>query len=126
MSCTAYQDFRANTKLNILTFSFLSKEDRDNLILVDKAWRIFKLEFEIQNYQALEARIQKKEAIFLKDGYGIHKEILLDVLGDGGSKIAYQLQGRQSQTLLLPNITINPLYIIRKWRGMVFEEVAMS
>lgn len=124
MSITPYQAFHEKN-LGILAFPFLFPEDRESLGQAAKAWRNAKLGFEVQGYKSLQDRIEGEKAIYMADGPGLHQEMLLDVLGAGGSKKAIALQ--EGRALMVPNMDADSMYaIVIRWKRMVHEEVAMS
>lgn len=106
--------------------TFLSNNDRNNISQVNKLWREIVKTFDIQCYLLLNTKIcQKNSILYITDKTGPHQEMLLDVLGAGGSKKAIQLEG--GKALIIPNMSANSISSIEAmWKKMVYEEVAMS
>ncbi|MFW9879174.1 MAG: hypothetical protein ACFFG0_39345 [Candidatus Thorarchaeota archaeon] len=121
---TPYQEFHEKN-LGALIFPFLFQNERNNLGLVDRTWQRAKIIFEIQGYQILKNRILSHEAIYITNGSVMYQEILLRIIGCGGSKKAIELcNGR---ALMLPSMYVDPMYnIVMRWKRMVREEVIMS
>lgn len=124
MSVTCYQNFHQKN-LGVLISPYLSKEDRESLGQADKAWRKTKVGLEAQDYLILKDKIKSKKAIYISEGKGLHQELLLGILGAGGSKKAIELQG--GRALIVPNMdTANCSVLVTRWKRMVHEEIVMS
>lgn len=111
-----------NLNFGKLLLPLLSSKDRESLGLVNKAWQIAKQKFV---FKCLKNKLRTKAIVFIKDDTGIHQEKLLSLLGQGGSKKAYQLDG--GRALIVPNMGSDFMDgIFMNWRRYVDEEVAMS
>lgn len=79
-----------------------------------------------QNYKYLRKQIGKwNTEILLHSHLGIQEDKLLQCLGSGGCKKAYQLESEKA--LLLPNMDSDPIdHVASRWERIVDEEVAVS
>lgn len=78
------------------------------------------------SYLTLKNELKKTQAtLYVTDETGKYPKTLLNILGNGGSKRAFQLEGNRA--LILPNMDIDRLEdIAKRWERIVLEEVKMS
>lgn len=77
------------------------------------------------HFKALKEVMRQKSSLYMTDQTGKHQETLLSLLGHGGSKKAFKLEG--GRALLLPNMDAKPIEVVAEyWERMVLEEVKMS
>jgi hypothetical protein len=124
MAITSYQNFQMNFGSTFL--GWLTHRDRGNLARVDSAWNRIIKSYDVEGYKELKLSMSGGNVtLYVRDDQGQHPEMLLGVLGAGGTKKAMKLSN--GRALVLPNLDYEQVEKIESWwKRVVHEEVAMS
>jgi len=122
-SCRPFIYYNNDFFLNINPFKQVSKSTSAETSKVE-AYVQPLLPIDLPSYEALRNSMKKGSSLYITDETGTHKETLLELLGDGGTKRAFKLAA--GRALLLPNIEVEAKSLASDWERIVLEEVKMS